>query len=45
MRNAAIEQIANLKINELLMFVELSQVKSVREIARRRARDRMTNAD
>ena len=36
MKFTGIEQIASLKINELLIFVELAQVKSVREIARRR---------
>ncbi len=42
MKSAVIEQIAALKINELLIFVELSQVKSVREIARRRKVDPAT---
>jgi DNA-binding transcriptional LysR family regulator len=42
MKVTAIDQISSLKINELLIFVELSQVRSVREIARRRKVDPAT---
>lgn len=42
MKFTGIDQISSLKIDELLIFVELSQVRSVREIARRRKVDPAT---
>ena len=42
MKMSSIDQISSLKISELLIFVELSQVRSVREIARRRKLDPAT---
>ena len=42
MKVTGLDQISSLKISELLVFVELAQVKSVREIARRKKVDPAT---